>query len=452
MSRSREMSRRGFLRASAGAAVGTAVLPQVVPAAVLGRDGVVAPGGRVTVGCIGVGIQGTALLRNFLGQGAARVVAVCDVNAHRSAAAKRLVDGRYGDTDCAVYGDFRTLLARGDIDAVVIAPPDHWHVVVATAAARAGKDMYLEKPIGVSVAEARSLGKAVRRYGRVFQFGTQQRSGERFRLACEIVRNGLIGELKHVNVWSPGSRSGGSLEVTPPPGWLDYDMWLGPAPFAPHTRHRCTNRFEPGDPEKIWPFISDYCVGWISGWGVHPLDIALWGAPRALAGPFEIEGKGVFPSEGPCDTATNWRLALRYDTGVTLNFTGVPASPAWQRRYGKCASHGTVFEGAAGWVHVDRERLNTYPRSLATATIGADRTRLYRSASHVGNFIDCVKSRRETISSIDSALAVEALCQASAIAVRLNRPLKWDPAGERFAGDAEADRMLSRAMRAPWHL
>ena len=258
------MSRRSLLQASAGAA---AAMPLFVPAAALGRDGRAAPADRVTVGSIGVGNQGTAVMRNVLGLGAAQVVAVCDVNSHRSAGAKRLVDGRYGGGGCAVYRDFRTLLARDDIDAVTIAPPDHWHVLVASAAARAGKDIYLEKPVGVTVAEARALRRAVRRYGRVFQFGTQQRSDQRFRRACEIVRNGLIGDLKHVNVWSPASRAGGSLDVTDPPKWLDYAMWLGPAPLVPHTRHRCTNRFERGDPFKIWPFISDYSVGWISGWG-----------------------------------------------------------------------------------------------------------------------------------------------------------------------------------------
>lgn len=451
MSRSRGMNRRSFVRRCAGTILGGGT-PCIVPGAALGGDGQVAPSERVTVGCIGVGLKGTALLRSFLGMNAVRVVAVCDVNSHRSAMARRLVDNRNGDADCAVYGDFRALLARDDVDAVVIASPDHWHVPIATAAARAGKDMYLEKPIGVTMAEARSLVSAVRRYGRVFQFGTQQRSSDRFRRACEIVRNGLIGELKHVNVWSPGSRSVGSLEVTPPPEWLDYDMWLGPAPLVPHTKHRCTNRFRPGDPSKVWPFISDYCIGWISGWGVHPLDIALWGAPQALTGSFQIEGAGVFPSKGPCDTATNWRLALRYDTGVTLNFTGAPASPEWRRRYGRCEEHGTVFEGTEGRVHVDRERLNTFPKSLATAEIGADATHLYHSRSHVGNLIDCVKSRRETISSIDSAMAVETVCQASDIAARLRRSLKWDPARERFIGDADANRVLSRAMRAPWHL
>ena len=452
MSGHRDITRRSLLGASARAAVTVSAAAVFVPAKALGRDGHAAPSDRVTVGSIGVGSQGTGVMRNVLARGDARVVAVCDVNSHRSARARQLVDGRYGDTACAVYKDFRALLGRDDIDAVTIAPPDHWHVLVALAAARAGKDIYLEKPIGVTLGEARALRAAVRRYGRVFQFGTQQRSGERFRRACEIVHNGLIGELKTVNVWSPASNSGGSLEVTPPPPWLDYEMWLGSAPYSPHTRHRCTNRFEPGDPFKIWPFISDYCAGWISGWGVHPLDIALWGAPRELSGPFGIAGTGVFPSDGPCDTATNWKLALRFDTGVTLNFTGPPAARAWQARYGRCSTHGTVFEGTGGWVHVDRGRLNTFPRPLATVTIPAGGAHLYRSASHAANFIECVKSRRETISPIDSAFAVESLCQASAIAVQLARPLTWDPVGERFANDAEANRMLSRAMRGPWHL
>ncbi len=448
----RKQTRRRFLKMlGAGAAAGAA-LPCVVPSLVLGGKGRVAPSDRITIGCIGVGNQGAGVMRNFLGQDSARVVAVCDVNARRQAVGKDHVNRRYGGSGCAVYRDFRELLARDDIDAVLVATPDHWHVLIALAAVRAGKDVYLEKPIGVSIAEAQALRAAVRRYGAVFQFGTQQRSNSRFRLACELVRNGRIGKVHTVNVWSPGSRSGGSLEVVPAPKEVDYDMWVGPAPFSPHTRHRCTNRFAPGDPGKIWPFISDYCVGWISGWGIHPLDVAMWGVPEGLSGPLEISGKGVFPADGVCDTATDWDVAVRCDTGVTLNFTGQPAPGEWRRRYGRGGAHGTAFEGTEGWVQVDRGGTSAHPKTLLRSAIARDEIHLYRSTSHVKNFLDCIRTRADTISPIDAAVAVDTLCQISAIAVRLQRRLKWNPANERFDGDQTANGMLTRAMRSPWHL
>jgi hypothetical protein len=344
------------------------------------------------------------------------------------------------------------LISRNDIDAVLIATPDHWHVTIALAAARAGKDVYLEKPIGVSMAEAWALDEAVKRYQCVFQFGTQQRSDARFRTACELVRSGRIGPVREINVWSPGSNSGGSTELTAPPEWLDYEMWVGPAPMSPHTKGRCTNRFEQGDGFKIWPFISDYCVGWISGWGVHPLDIALWGAPDGLSGSFEIEGSGKFPTSGVCDTAVDWELTVKYDTGVKLNFCGPSGAKRWTGRYGRVSGHGTGFEGDDGWVHVNRGRINTNPADLPQSTFSPDEPRLYKSTNHAKNFLDCARTRKETISNIDSALAVDTICQISALTVQLGRKLRWNAKLRRFENDRQANAMLSRAMRQPWSM
>jgi predicted dehydrogenase len=324
--------------------------------------------------------------------------------------------------------------------------------MTALAAARAGKDIYLEKPIGVSMTEAWTLRDAIKRYKSVFQFGTQQRSDSRFRLACQLVRNGRIGAIREVNVWSPGSGSGGSTELTPPPEWLDYEMWTGPAPMSPHTKGRCTNRFEPGDPFKVWPFISDYCVGWISGWGVHPLDIALWGATEGLSGSFEIEGAGKFPASGVCDTATDWELTIKYDTGMRLNFSGPSGTRKWASRYGRVSGHGTAFEGDDGWVHVNRGRINANPADLPQSVFSPDEPQLYKSTNHARNFLECVRTRKETISNIDSALAVDTICQISALAVQLARKLKWNAKLRRFENDQTANGMLSRAMRQPWHM
>ncbi|HUS90894.1 MAG TPA: Gfo/Idh/MocA family oxidoreductase [Phycisphaerae bacterium] len=454
MSGKNAISRRRFLSRAGRFATGALAVPHVVRSTALGKAGRAAPSDRITVGCIGVGNQGRQVMRNFLAQGDAQVVAVCDVKARELAYARRFVDRHYGGEGCAAYGDFRGLLACEGIDTALIATPDHWHVLIALAAARAGKDIYLEKPVGLSLAEDQALRAAVRRYGTVFQFGTHQRSDARFHLACERARNGCIGELRRVHVWCPGSRAGGSVQPAPVAAGLDYDMWLGPAPFVPHTEHRCANVF-PGtrDPYKIWPFIGDYCLGWVAGWGVHALDIALWGGGERLTGPLEIEGTGTFPAEGACDTATNWDLVIRFGRGTVMEFRGAPAPAAWQTRYASTSDHGTAFEGTEGWVCVDRSRVSAHPKGLLKSSFRADEARLYRSVDHVGNFLECVRSRAETICPIDGAVAVDTLCQLSAIALRLERKLTWDAEKERFIADEEANRLLrARAMRGPWHL
>ena len=443
------MKRREFFKTAAGVVLG---LPQIVPSSALGKDGAVAASNRIAIGCIGFGNRGSQVLGAFLDHRDARIVAVCDVNAHQRTAALQRINDHYRTTGCRAYHDYRDLLSRAGVAVVIIATPDHWHVLTALAAARAGKDIYLEKPIGVTLAEARELRAAVKRYGTVFQFGTQQRSDGKFRLACELVRNGRIGRLQTVNVWSPGSRIGGSLQRVPVPGWLDYRMWVGPAPMSPYTKHRCTNRFEPGDPYKVWPFISDYCTGWISGWGVHPMDIALWGAGDLLSGPLKIEGTGRFPAQGLCDTATDWDLTMKFETGGTLNFTGPPSSSKWRGRFARHGRHGTVFVGTEGWIHVDRSGINADPRSVLQSSIGPVEIHLAKSDNHARNMLDCVKSRGRPVSHIDAACAVDTICQVSAIAAKLGRQLQWDPDSERFDGDKTANALLWRAMRSPWHL
>ena len=475
----KNISRRDFLRDATCAAFGTMSLPwfpfrqksrngnpYIVPSSALGKAGYVAASNRVTVGCIGLGNQGDALLRGFLGKDDVQVVAICDVHRIKRQGSVQVVHEHYanrrGKADykgCSGYNDFRELVARPDIDAVVIATPDHWHVLISLAAAKVGKDIYLEKPIGLSLAEDRALREVVVRYSTVFQFGTQQRSDFKFRRACELVRNGRIGELHTINVWSPSSGSGGSTTPALVPPELDYDMWLGPAPSVPYTKNRCSNvnPFFPS-PYKIWPFISDYCLGWIAGWGVHPLDIALWGAEKELAGTVEIEGTGIFPTEGACDTATNWNVVLTFAaSGVRVNFKGIggksgPAPAEWQQRYGKTGAHGTVFEGTEGWVHVRRGHIDAYPKQLLQSQTSPNEIQLYKSNDHIRNFLDCVKSRARTICPIDAAVRVDTLCHLSNIATVLERRLQWDPAKERFENNMAANRFLVRSMRSPWHL
>jgi predicted dehydrogenase len=382
---------------------------------------------------------------NFLAQKDARVVAVCDLKKPAREQACNLVNKHYQNEDCATYQDFRELIARNDIDVVSIATTDHWHVLVSLAAARAGKDIYLEKPMGLSVAEDQALRETCHRYGTIFQFGTQQRSSRDFRFACELALNERIGKLHTINVWSPGSASGGSPEPVPEPDWINYNMWLGPAPYTPYTKDRCSN--------ALWWFISDYALGFIAGWGVHPLDIALWGGGEKLACPVEIEGKGVWPDPaGVCDTAMNWNVVLKYDSGVTMNFTGCPYPDEWRKRYGRTTDHGTAFEGAEGWVHIDRSGINAHPKELLQTEFGPNEIRLTESNNHARNLLDCVKSRAQTICPIDAAVQADIVCQISDIAIRLEQKLRWDPAKERFVNNDAANRRLVRSMRSPWRL
>jgi len=436
--RNSTINRRRFLKRAAGTAAGVVSFPYIISSSALGANE------KITVGCVGVGPQGSGDMGNFLRQKDAQVVAVCDVKDPVLKSAQQRVNEHYNSTGCAAYKDFRELMARDDIDVVLAATPDHWHVLIALAAVRAGKDVYLEKPMGLSLAQDQALRAAVHRHGRVFQFGTQQRSERNFRFACELALNGRIGKLHTINVWSPGSSQGGDPTPVPVPDWIDYDMWLGPAPFTPYTKDRCSN--------KLWWFISDYALGFIAGWGVHPLDIALWGGGEKVACPVEIEGKGVWPTEGVCDTAMNWKVTCKYDSGVTMNFTGDPYPDEWKQRYGRTTSHGTAFEGADGWVHVDRSGINAHPKELLKTELGPNDIHLYKSDNHVRNLLDCVKSRAETICPIDVAVQADLICQISDIAIRLEQKLKWDPKTERFINNDAANRRLSRAMRTPWTL
>jgi predicted dehydrogenase len=449
MQSNKHISRRSFIKKTTGAAVGAMSFPYIVSSSALGKDGNVAASNRITVGCIGVGPQGTGVMRNFLAQKDAQVVAVCDVKSNVRQAAQDRVNkhyqnaGTYG-TGCAAYHDFRELLGRDDIDVVLAATPDHWHVLVALAAVKAGKDVYLEKPMGLSLAQDQALRAAVHRHGRVFQFGTQQRSNRNFRFACELALNERIGKLHTINVWSPGSSQGGSPEPVPVPEWLDYSRWLGPAPYTPYTKDRCSN--------KLWWFISDYALGFIAGWGVHPLDIALWGGGKKVACPVELEGKGVWPTKGVCDTAMNWNIVCKYDSGVTMNFTGNPLPEKWRKRYEKTTGHGTAFEGTKGWVHVDRSGINAHPKEILTTEFGPNEIHLHKSSNHVRNLLDCVKSRTDTLCPIDVAVQADIICHISDIAIRLEQKLKWDPKTERFVNNNAANRRLSRPMRSPWTL
>ena len=458
------VTRRQFLGTAATALTAAVAFPTIIPASALGKDGAVAPSNRITLGVIGCGPMGRGNLGNFLNHNDCQVVAVCDVKADQLALAKQAVDGRYQNQDCRPIHDFRDLVARPDIDACLIATPDHWHVLTSLAAVNSGKDIYTQKPLGVKLEEGQVLRAAVHRKKRVFQFGTQQRSSRNFRFAAELARNESIGRLKHINVWAYGSAPGGSLVETPPPAGLDYDLWLGPAEFRPHTENRCTDNGY----LKTWWFDSQYALGFIAGWGIHPMDIALWGGGDRLDGRVVVEGRGNFrTAEGVCDTATIWEADYAFASGVTMKFVGLPnggnqGKPTgepflhgeeWKARYRDIADHGTAFEGADGWAHVNRSYLTLQNEELNHLKEDSFGVRLIQSKEQERNFLDCVKSREETISPIDVAVRGDALCHIADIAIRLGRKLTFDFKHERFVNDDEANqRLKARPMRKPWQL
>lgn len=443
------LTRRQFLNTTVAASALGAW--HVVPARALGEAGLVAPSKRLTLGVIGLGIQGTGDMKAFLGNPEVQVVAVCDVHAGQLAAGKQVVDTHYGNSGCATYRDFRELIARPDLDAVQITTPDHWHPLIAIEAARHGKHMYQEKPMGWSFRAAHAVEKAVKDHKVLFQFGTQQRSDGRFRFACELVRNGKIGQLKTILVGVPGSVSSCPLQpVEPVPKELDYELWLGPAPMAPYCYQRC-RPYTAKDGWSVWYSISDYCAGMIGNWGVHHLDIAQWGNNTEHSGPVEIEGTGVFPKGLLTDCAVSWEVQNRYANGVTLIHMDDATSKKHPLQEGG-HGHGVMFLGTEGWVHVDRQKLDAHPASLLELKLGANDIRLHKSDNHGGNFVDAVKGRSQPAAPIDVAVRTDTLCNLQLIAATLRRKLRWDPEKERFPNDAEANSLLDRPMRAPWKL
>ncbi len=430
-------SRRRFLAAALGAIAG----PQIIPASALGKEGQPTPSERIAVGCIGLGNRGPQLMSAFLGQSDVRVVAVCDVNRNQRDKAQQTVDRRYGDSGCAAYNDFRELCGRADIDAVSIASPDHWHVLHSLEAVRHGKDIYTEKALGLSLAQDKALRAACHRYGTVFQWGTQQRSDEKFRFGCELVRNGRIGKLQTIVVGVPHDFEFPNQPIQPVPDYLDYDLWLGPAPWAPYTYHRC-RPWSREESYSIWYHISDYCLGGIGGyWGIHHLDIAQWGHGTDDTGPVEVEGTATFPDDGLADCAVAWNVRHTYADGVTMIYTD-----------NKQNKQGVVFQGTEGWVYVRRGHIDAEPKSLLSSQIGPDEIHLPKSPGHQREFLDCIKTRTTTVSNIDVAVRSDTIAHLTDICTRLRRKVRWDPEKEKIVDDPEASQMLSRAMREPWRL
>jgi predicted dehydrogenase len=427
--------RRDFLKQAAAAAA----FPMIVPSKVLGLGAHVAPSNRITMACIGTGSQGRSNLGQFLNLADGHFVAVCDVDARHRRQARQMINQANENQDCAEYNDFRELLERDDIDGVSIALPDHWHSIPSIACARKGWDIYGEKPLALTIDEGRAMCDSVHRHGTVWQTGSWQRSQSHFRHACELVRNGYIGEISKVEVGLP---TGSSIEPQPVmevPAHLDYDLWLGPAPWEPYTEKRCH-----------WDFrwILDYSGGQLTDWAAHHVDIANWGMGTEFTGPVAVEGEGEFPSDGLWNAAINYMVRAEYAPGAS------PVAPnGFTMHVSNSFPMGARFYGTEGEVYVSRgDTIETTPETLKEIEIGHDKVKLYASSNHFQNFYDCVRSRALTVTPIEPAQRSITVAHLGNISMLLGRGIAWDPARERIPNDPQAQRMTSRPMRGPWHL
>lgn len=430
-----KLTRRRFLRRTTTALGAALAAPAIVPASALGRSGAMSPSERIRMGFIGVGGQGsghllggawTYVAGGYAGRKDVQVLAVCDVWQDRRENACKKVNDHYAEVygkgnhkSCEAYDDFRHVLDRADIDAVLIATPAHWHATMAAMAAEAGKDLYCEKPTAVTVRESQAMLLAVRRYGRVYQAGTQQRSeyGGNFRRACEFVRSGRIGKLKSIYAY----RDGGGvfwprrfLPGKPVPEALDWDLYLGPAPWFPYDGNTGAHRFDIGE----------------LNWGQHHYDIVQWGAGADDTGPVEL-----FMEDG--------RSCYRYASGVVVYGKPYPGEPVGN-------VGGACFVGTEGRIAVDREALVSDPPDIVREPLRPDEVHLYRSTRHADNFLDCIRTRKKPICDADIAHRAASVLLLGGVVKQLNRPLKWDPKAEQFIKDDQANRMLSIAKRPPW--
>jgi len=429
----------------------------IVPSSVFGAH---APSNRVNLAAFGVGGRGTVDTGSINQLPDVRFLAVCDCYQGRREAKRQAWNTQYGGDYVRAYGNPWEVLERKDIDAVVIATPDHWHVPLALAAVRAGKDVYVEKPLSVAMKWSWKLRDEMKGKDRVLQYGTQQRSNRSFRYACELVRNGYIGKIERVEAWCPDAsqqwqsfagkpalsvyRYGSLREVPPPPG-LNFDLWCGPSPMRAYTVDRCT---------QFGAYhIYDYALGFIAGWGAHPLDIAQWGLDMDHSGPVFYEGAGSLPQYGLLDTIESWDLHCYYASGVRMRFMDFRVAQPFVMQYRKrWSDHGTTFFGSEGWVSVDRRGIEVSKESLNDVKFGANDTRLYESENHHQNFIDCVRSRKQPISPLEAAIRSDTISHLGNIMIRLRRPIQWDPERELILGDEEASKMLDRPMRSKWRV
>jgi len=427
-------NRRDFLKQSATVAAGTLILPQLIPSTALGMGGKLAPSDRIVMGCIGVGGQGTNNLRSFLWSKEVQFVAVCDVDTNHTDSAKAIIDKINKNSDCRTYGDYREFLEKEKIDAVSIALPDHWHGLIYSAAANKKLDIYGEKPLARTIQDGRAIVSAVKKNNVVWQTGSWQRSGKMYRRAAELAINGRVGKITRVEVGLP---DGDSIIGTPPvmevPAGLNWDMWLGPAPKVPY-RGVCH-----GD----WRWTLDYSGGRLTDWAGHHVDIAAWGIGMDRTGPVEIEGMGIYPLEGLYNTPVEFDFTCKYANGIEMR-----VATGSRLRF----NTGAAWFGEKGWIHVDRDGglLHASNPKILEEVIGENEIQLYKSNNHFWNFLECVRSRGETVCPVEVGHRSISIGLLGEIAMTTGQKIKWDPIKEEIIGSSVASRLLSRPYRQPW--
>jgi len=447
------ISRRDFVQKSGTAVIGAAFLPTILPACARWSGA----NDRINIAHIGAGNRAQGLMKNsLLLSDECQIVAVCDPFTDRRDKAAENINKYYAKlkgleqyNGCKAYNDFREVLQRDDLDAVIIATPDHWHVLIAIAAAKAGKDIYLEKPLGLTIEQGQKLRNVVHEHKVIFQYGTQQRSGSQFRLACELTRNKVIGDLKSVDAWCPGRRStAGKYKPEVIPDGFDYNLWQGPAQERPFTSDRVSYL-------GAW-FIYDYAIGFIAGWGAHSLDIAQWGNDSDDSSPVKYSGKGAyFDKENLFDTINAWDIQAEYANGVKMNFFSQEDAKTRIESYReKYANHGTTFWGTDGWISVDRGGIYASDPAILNYQLKSNDIRLYKSNNHQANFLDCIHSRNETICTIDAAVRSDTISHLGDILIATSASeINWDPETETILNPTEEiKKMLHREMRTPWKI
>ena len=417
--------------------------PTIVPASVLGQE---APSNKLTIGFVGTGNNGTNWMRFFLKDERVRVLAVCDVNREGGGywdgsvrgrePARRIVNAHYEDESCLAFSDYREMLVKAGVDAIYIGTPDHWHAIIAIAAARAGKDIFGQKPLALTVREGRAMSDAISTAGIVWQTGSQQRSDWNFRYVCELVRNDRLGRIHTVRVGLPSGRpdygrTAHLTETQPVPDGFDYDMWLGPAPEAPYAPARVGVNFR---------WVSHYSGGQITDWGAHHLDIAQWGLDMDNSGPVAIRNAtGNFEEHPIYDTATEFHFECQYASGVNLICSNEERA-------------GVLFEGRDGWAWANRGIHEVSARKFITEPFSESEDRLYASDDHVKNFIDSCLSREATVAPIEAAHRSATIAHLANIAILNGRTLNWDPRSEQIVDDPASSNLLTRRYRGNWTL
>lgn len=440
------MKRRDFVK-NAVLASGIIAIPTVIKASALGKNGFVAANDRIVMGGIGLGSMGRGDMNNFLRDPNVEYVAICDVDTRQCNKALDEIAKAKGNKDVRCYGDYREILEKEKLDAVHIALPDHWHALPSIAAANKGLDIYGQKPLARSIKESRAIVNAVEKNNIIWQTGSQQRSGRQFHRACELVRNGVLGEIERVEVGLPdGGHKAGMPDPVPVPEELDWEMWLGPAPKVPYR----------GIVHWDWRWQMAYSGGQLTDWAGHHIDIAQWGLGMERSGPISVEGEGESRKNDIYDVPYAYDIEYEYANGIEMR---VANSRKFFKRKGKGwdgrekdnkFGMGAVWYGDEGWIQVNRSGLYASDPKLLKPKFGDDDIRLYASRNHYQNFIECVKSRKETVAPAEIGHRSISVALIGEISMIVDKKLKWDPKTERFSNSEEANKLLYRNYRNPW--